>query len=447
MWIYNLSFFIFALFYLPVFAVKIRQEERPGKLLRERFGFFDRGPRAQKEGKTLWLHAVSVGEAMVVRRFTELFLKQFPAWNIVLTTVTPTGQKIARQSQGPRVEVRYFPFDFSFAQKRFLDYFRPDLVLLTETEIWPNLILEAARREIPVGIINARLSARSRGRYGALNPLFGSIFRKISFVLAQTEEDRQRFIELGVEPGKTLTAGNMKFDQAVTAAADGGAELKAKWGFAPKDLVWIAGSTHPGEEEILFKTFAALGAQFPDLKMVLAPRHIERASALLKMAESHACIRAGLAAAGVSGKNLNVVILDQIGVLKSLYQFADVVFMGGSLVPHGGQNPIEAAFFRKPVLYGPHYFNFQEVYGKLQREEAVLKVDSAQELESALRGLLASESKREMIGRNALRVVETLQGATRRHLEWLSSFLNHKEERNQNVTCNEKLFSASGRRV
>ncbi len=439
MWIYNLAFFVFALFYMPVFFMKLRQAEKPGKLLRERFGVFEKSA-GKKEGRTLWLHAVSVGEVMAVRRFTELFLEKFPGWNIVLTTVTPTGQKIAAQMEGLRLEAHYFPFDFDFLHAKFIERFKPALILLAETEIWPNMIIEAGRKKIPVGIINARLSEKSKKGYKRAGFLLGGLFRRLDFVLAQSAADRGRFVELGVPAARTEVMGNLKFDNQAAADSRGPAALKAEWGFLPDELVWIAGSTHPGEEEQLLQVFFELRAGFPALKLILAPRHIERAGSILASSKS-AGLRAALASAKPGQGSFDVLVLDRMGVLRSLYQLAEIVFMGGSLVPHGGQNPIEAAFFQKPVLYGPHVFNFQEVYEKLGQENGVVSVDGAAGLKKSLEGLLADPARRSELGSNALVAVRKLQGAAKRHVEWLSVFLS-SPERTQHVSADKNLFPA-----
>ncbi len=444
--LYNLSFLVFAVFYFPIFLVKLRQAAEPRKLLAERSGFYK---KPKNTGKIVWLHTVSVGEVMAVRRFISLFLEKYPGWTIVLTTVTPTGQKIAAalaaETDSSRVLPHYFPFDLSWAQRAFLKAFSPSLILLAETEIWPNLLVEASRARIPVGVINARLSPRSASRYLRFRFIFRGLFDKLDFVLAQSEEDAARFRMLGIEDAKVKVLGNLKFDNlAGREDDDGDASWKGRWGIKSGDLVWIAGSTHPGEEEKILKVFSAARRKFPQLRLILAPRHIERSGQILDFFNSHSGLQTVLAS-GRKADTYDILILDQLGILRRLYQLADVVFMGGSLVPHGGQNPIEPASFKKAVLYGPHVFNFQKVYETLAQEEGAIQVAGEEALQMSLEDLLRNAQERHRIGQNAFASVHRLQGASRRHLEWLARFLS-PEERNKGV-FHERLFPQTGGRV
>ncbi len=440
--LYNLAFLIFGIFYLPIFLVKLRQAAEPGRLLRERMGFYA-APQSGK--KRVWLHAVSVGEAMAVRKFVSLFLEKNPDWELVLTTVTPTGQKIAKEMESSRVLVHYFPFDFSWAQRSFLKSFTPKLILMAETEIWPNLLMEASKMKIPVGVINARLSPRSGARYRRFLSIFSPLFRRLEFILAQTEEDAARFRALGVDDARVRVLGNLKFDNiSMKETDDGDASWKSRWGIRSGDLVLIAGSTHPGEEERILRVFTALRRKFPQLRLILAPRHIERSQALVDFFEKNSGFQMVLAS-GRKAEAYDVLILDEMGILRRLYQLADVVFMGGSLVPHGGQNPIEPACFKKAVLHGPHVFNFQKVYETLARDEGAIQVAGEEELQTSLEKLLQNPQERNRIGQNAFASVNRLQGSSQRHLEWLVSFLGPQERKHD--VFNERLFPQTGGRV
>ena len=441
--LYNLAYLTFGFFYLPVFLGKIRQAENPRRLLAERMGYVPALPAGQK---TVWLHAVSVGEVMAVRKFVEEFQGLFPDYHLVLTTVTPTGQSIARSMQGPNVSVFYFPFDLSFVCRRFFSRLRPVCLLLAETEIWPNLLSEAARAGVPAGILNARLSERSARRYKRASFIFRKFFSGLDFVLAQSEEDAERFRDVGVAPERVQVAGNMKYDNAALEEkpSDNG-YLKTRCNLQPEDKVLIAGSTHPGEDEILGRVLLSLRADFPRLRMIIAPRHIERTPSILKLIQAQ-----GLSVDTASkreNQNWDVLVLDHIGVLKDLYRIADFVFMGGSLVPHGGQNPIEPAGFKKAVIHGTHVFNFQKVYQMMDKEGACLCARGEAELSAAVRTLLTDPGKCRDLGERAFTVVKRLQGATRRHLEYVGSFLSRSHERIQDVQFHEKLFPAAGGRL
>jgi len=384
---------------------------------------------------------------MAIQKFLEEWLAAAPGYDIVLTTVTPTGQRIAKKFASPRVHVCYFPFDLTPVVKRFFDFFKPACVLLVETEIWPNLLMEAKRRKVPVGVINARLSERSFKRYRIFPWLFKPLWGKLDFVLAQSEEDAVRFRKLGITEESVRDMGNMKFDQSAWSkeSSDDAAGLRQAWGYAPNDLVWIAGSTHPGEEELLMAVFKKLRERFPELKLILAPRHIERSGGICKKAGQEG-LNPVLSTQRKEGPASAVQVLDQLGVLKNLYQIADFVFMGGSLVPHGGQNPIEPACFSKAVLHGPHVFNFHKIYHQLDHGGGALRISAPDELSSAAAEFLANEGRRREMGQKAFQIINRLRGASKRQAGWILTFLagRHPEERNTINGQHEELLSPLG---
>ena len=489
--LYNFAFIVFAIFYAPIFLMKLRQAEDPRALWRERRGIFPGDwmakfalPTGQAGGKKIvWLHAVSVGEVMAVEKFIQEWLATAPEHDLVLTTVTPTGQRIAKKFAGERVHVCYFPFDLTPVVKRFFDLLKPVCVLLVETEIWPNLLTEAKERDIPVGVINARLSERSFKRYKIFPWLFKPLWGKLDFVLAQSEEDAVRFRKLGILEASVRDMGNMKFDQAARSdigAVDAaipipinrneaeigavpttidqkkiiaGAGLRQAWGYTPDDLIWIAGSTHPGEEVVLMDAFKTLRVRFPKLKLILAPRHIERSEGLLRQLEKYdfsvALSLKRKEGPGPEGQRFapQVQILDQLGVLKNLYGIADLVFMGGSLIPHGGQNPIEPAHFSKAMLHGPHVFNFHKIYHQLDHDGGALRISAPDELSSAAAELLASEGRRHEMGQKAFQIINRLRGASKRQAGWILTFLGsrHPSERINRNGQHEELLSPLGR--
>jgi len=445
--IYNLAFVVFGIFYGPVFLMKLRQAEDPGALWRERRGIFPKDWTGKFSGKKIvWLHAVSVGEVMAVEKFIQEWLASAPDYELLLTTVTPTGQRIAKKFAGERVHVCYFPFDLTPVVRRFLDLFKPVCLLLVETEIWPNILTEAKRRNIPMGVINARLSERSFKRYRIFPWLFNPLWGKLDFVLAQSEEDAVRFRKLGIAEESVRDMGNMKFDQAEWSAENGvdTAGLRQAWGYSSEDLVWIAGSTHPGEEEALMVAFKALRERFPKLKLILAPRHIERSEGLLKQLEKYGFSLA--LSRKKEGLEPAVQILDQLGVLKNLYGIADLVFMGGSLIPHGGQNPIEPARFSKAILHGSHVFNFHKIYHQLDHDGGALRISAPDELSSAAAELLANEGRRHEMGQRAFQIVNRLRGASKRQAGWILTFLRSRrpQERIASNGQHEELLSSPG---
>lgn len=447
---YNLAYFIFGIFYLPVFLKKISQAENPKKLFRQRSGRLEEDVRLKLLGKkVIWIHAVSVGEVMAMRRFITAWLERDSESHLVLTTVTPTGQKIAREMEGARVSVLYFPFDLSWACRGFFESLRPKILLLAETEIWPNLLLEAKRAGVTVGILNARLSPKSFGRYEKLRFIFEPLLKTLGFVLAQTPEDADRFSRLGVPGGSVHVLGNMKFDNVVFSEPDPKAEacLRKEWGFEVTDRILVAGSTHPGEEEIVLKAFRQLRQEFPGLRMILAPRHIER-SAQLVVSIRQSGLRAAQASDRGVEENFDVLVLNQLGILKHIYRIADAAYVGGSLVRKGGQNPIEPAVFKKPIVHGPYVYNFEKIYRDLDRKGGALAVHDKEELIIVLKRLLGNASERETLGAQAFQMISALQGATQRHLDWVLNFL---AARSQERTCygdiHAKLFPSTGGRL
>ena len=446
--LYNLAFAVFGILYSPFFLTKLRQAEDPIALWKERRGIFPEDWAGKFSGKKIvWLHAVSVGEVMAVEKFIHEWLASASGYELLLTTVTPTGQRIAKKFAGERVHVCYFPFDLTPVVKRFLDLFRPVCLLLVETEIWPNLLTEAKRRNIPVGIMNARLSERSFKRYKIFPWLFKPLWEKLDFVLAQSEEDAARFRKLGIMGESVRDMGNMKFDQAEWAAgsAEDTAGLRQAWGYASEDIVWIAGSTHPGEEEMLMAAFTALRERFPRLKLILAPRHIERSEGLLKQLGKYGFSMVS-STKRKEGPGPDLQILDQLGVLKNLYGIADLVFMGGSLIPHGGQNPIESARFSKAILHGPHVFNFHKIYHQLDHGGGALRISAPDELSSAAAEILANESRRHEMGQKAFQIVNRLRGASKRQAGWILTFLRSRcpQERITSNGQHEELLSSFG---
>ncbi len=447
--LYNLAFVVFAIGYLPVFLLKLRQADDPKALWRERFGILPKDWALKfKEKKVVWIHAVSVGEVMAIEKFLQEWLGATQEYDLVLTTVTPTGQKIAKRFASERIHVCYFPFDLTAIVRNFFRVFNPACLLLVETEMWPNLLTEAKRRNVPVGMINARLSERSFKRYRMFPRLFQPLWDAIDFVLAQTQEDANRFQRLGILRESVRDMGNLKFDQAGWGQPEPvyATELRKVWGLKADDLVWIAGSTHPGEEAKVLRVFKDLRNDFPSLKLILAPRHIERSETLLKETQT-AGLKALLSTRRKEGEVFDILILNQLGILRSLYQIADLVFMGGSLIPHGGQNPIEPACFQKAVLHGPDIFNFQKIYHQLDHDGGALRVSAPDELSSAAAKLLADLGARQEMGKKAYEIINRLRGASKRQAGWVLTFLKgrHSNERIDSNGQSQELFSAAGR--
>ena len=408
---------LFGVLYLPHFLKRLGQTPDKGRFFRERFGYF---PNHFDHPNVVWLHAVSVGEVLAAKEFVRILRNRYPQIQIVLSTTTPTGQVIAKKWEAEGVRVIYFPFDFLNVIKRALDVIQPKCIVIMETEIWPNLIGEASRRKIPIGIINGRISDRAFKRYLWLKSFFAEPLGNLSYCLACHERDKERFIKLGVSPDRVKVTGNMKFDQEIKDVSGRLNELRELWHLGDSQIL-IGGSTHAGEEEMLIGVFGRLRTEFPKLKLVLAPRHVERSSKVVNLAES-AGYQVTLASQGYREVS-DILVLDLMGVLSKYYGIADLVFVGGSLIRHGGQNPIEVARERRAILHGPYVFNFEDVYERLNRSKGALLVHDASELYRAILSLLKDSAKLQKMGSEAFQVVEGLKGASQRNYDLLKPWL------------------------
>lgn len=426
---YNVAYFVFAIFYLPIFVIKIRQADNPRLLIAQRLGkineeWLDR----LAVNNTIWIHAVSVGEVMAVEKIIREFLERNITAVVVLTTVTPTGQAIAKKIQADRLYTAYFPFDFSICVRSFFEKIKPRCFLLVETELWPNAVLEAIRMGVPVGILNGRLSKRSAQRYSFFSFLFRELFSKINFVWAQTAEDAERFQRVGFVKERIKTLGNIKYDELSSSLQKSDrAERIMKIYKNGNRKILIAGSTHLKEEEIIAHSFSRLKSTFRDWLLVIVPRHIERSEAIRKEIQS-----LGLSVAMSHDQNndaeLSVLIVNELGVLKNLYEYADLIFIGGSLAKRGGQNPIEALRFKKAIIFGPHVFNFSETYSRINGQKGGVQLQHQDEIDQVLCYLMENESERAQFGQRGYESLLSLCGATQKHLDALEAELYQPSE-------------------
>jgi 3-deoxy-D-manno-octulosonic-acid transferase len=358
----------------------------------ERFAFY---PTSTGTG-ALWLHAVSVGEVNAAAPLVRALREAHPGRPLLLTTVTPTGSARARALFGDDVRQVYLPYDTPGAVRHFLDHFRPAVAVVLETELWPNLYVETARRGIPLLIVNARLSARSLRGYRWIRPLVRIALQAVTHVAAQSAADRDRYLQLGLDPARASVPGNLKYDLEVadTLPAQAAAR-RARWGVRP---VWIAASTHPDEEAAVLAAHAALLARWPDALLLWAPRHPERFERVAEQAHAAGlCVRLRTRD-GEPDAATQCFVVDTLGELMAFYAAADVAFVGGSLQPVGGHNLLEPAALGVPAVVGPHTFNFEEITARLRGVGAVVSIDSADALAPALAALLADPEERRRRG-------------------------------------------------
>jgi len=375
---------------------------------------------------SIWLHAVSLGEMSAAAPLARALHSRYPQLPLVVTAATPAGRARARDLFGDAAEIRFLPYDTPGSVRRFLERIQPRVTIIMETELWPNLFRECERRRVPVVLASARLSAKSASRYGRLGGLFSGVFTPNVAVAAQSEEDAERFRSIGAAATQTCVVGNVKFDlrldDGILAA---GRILRAAYGGSRS--VWVAGSTHAGEEEQVLEAHALLQVQRPDALLLLVPRHRDRFAAVaelltgrgIKFARRSAMARSG-AVAGSPVETLPVdtavLLVDTLGELSTLYASADVAFVGGSLVPIGGHNLLEPAALGLPVLTGPFHFNGKEIALLLLSSGAALQVGGAKDLAAELQRLLDQPAERRRIGIIGKDIVESNRGSVERLL-------------------------------
>jgi 3-deoxy-D-manno-octulosonic-acid transferase len=375
--------------------------------------------------QVIWIHAVSVGEVLAVTRLVRTLDTEQPDYSVVISTTTRTGQALARERF--RAErVFYCPLDLPWAVRAYLDALKPRLLILAETEFWPNLLKNCYRRNIPVAVVNARVSDRSWPRYRRLRWLWRPFLEPLNRVLAQSETDAKRLKAIGCAPERVTVAGNLKFDVRVSKEADATLLLRA----ITKGLrLVVAGSTLEGEEGALVEAWPRLLAADPQLAMVLAPRHPERfdaVAALLDKSGIQWMRRSDWRSQPVEAiKPLSpgqIVLLDTIGELASVYSLASVAFVGGSLIPAGGHNPLEPAQFGVAIVMGPHYANFRAITEELLAHDA-LRIAAKDELAAALIDLLRDSAASRAMGEQAKQVFASQAGATVRSVDAICELL------------------------
>ena len=398
------------------FLWRARREPGYRRHLDERLGT---GPKPEP-GPDLWVHAASLGEMRVARILLDALCRNHPGLRIQLTTLTPAGRAEAERmrTDGLPVTVRYLPLDSPPLLRRFIRRLEPGILVLIETELWPNLLWLTQRAGIPAALVNARLSPRLRSTYRRLRALYGPLLAGFEWVAAQTPEDAKHLHGLGAR--KVEVTGNLKFDLPSTRneVALARAHFGGRW-------LWVAGSTHPGEEEQLLGVHRRLRHAHPEIRiqLLLAPRHPSRAPGILDQAE-----KAGLSARlrsrlSPSGSDDDVIVLDTLGELAGLYTLADAAFVGGSLVDHGGQNPLEPISADCPVIIGPDSRNFADMVRQLVANRAIVQVADAEGLRSALEDLLRIPEQGAAMVQRAQRTLAANQGATARTLELLRPLL------------------------
>lgn len=417
-WIlYNLLFPLAFLLMLPKFISRMARRGGYKKHFEQRFGIYGHGTAARlSHDRRIWIHAVSVGELFVGLRFIEEYRKAHPEALFVVSTNTSTGHKLAEQKLDSRDVLIYFPLDFPFVMKRVFRALNPVRLILVECEFWPNMIREAQCRNVPVSLINGRISDSSFRGYQKIHLFTDPLLKMIDLFCMQGRQDAERVVALGARPETVKVIGTAKYDlppPAADAAAPAQAVLQEA-GVPDDALVLLGASTWPGEEEALCKIYKTLREKVSGLFLVLVPRHAERREDVVRAIEGQG-LTCSLRTQGAS--SADVLVIDTTGELMSFYAAADVVFVGKSLCQHGGQNPIEPALFGKPVVVGPNMENFPSVMDDFLSAQAIRQVDGFQTLEKAVGELIADSASREKLGAAARQVVESQRGVIEKMVE------------------------------
>jgi len=431
-WRWNLLYGSAALIGWPIMLYRrwVKGKDREG--FSKKWGNF--APRSA-HSQRIWVHAVSVGETNAAVPLIAEVKKQLPNAELVVSTTTDTGQNVARQRFGAD-NVIYYPYDFSWSVRRAFERLQPNLIVLMELEVWPNLTAEAAARGIPVVVVNGRITARSGGRYKKFWWLVGGSFRRVTRWLTQNDEYAARLKDLGVEPARVEVGGNVKYDAVETRSItpEERSAARKELGLTEDARVLFGGSTHPSEEGTLLAAYAKLRATIPTLRLVLCPRHPERLPGVVREIESAGFAvlrRSALKEKGAAALDMlpaeqrtqAVVLIDTMGELGRLYRAADLVFVGGSLIPHGGQSVMEPAGLGLPAVFGPHMHNFAEAVQILKTCEGAVQVSGADAVPGALEKFLTQPEAARAMGARAQRAFVERQGASKKCVAYLASLL------------------------
>jgi len=424
--LYNILLTILLLLSTPYFLLRSLISKRFRKALPQRLGFF----HSPSFKKPIWVHAASVGEVFCAIPLLKRIKTELRHSKVVLTTMTSTGNETAKFHVSEADQILFVPIDHPLIIRRTIRKIQPGLLLIAETELWPNLLRSFGKRGIPVVLFNGRISQKSFRRYLFFKFFFKECLKYISLFLMQTEEDQERIVGIGVESQKTKVVGNLKFDQAFPSITqEASCKMAEVLGFHGEEKILIAGSTHSGEEKILVSLYKELKKTDPRLLLILAPRHLERLEEVESILRREAISWLRKTSLSTHPRRSDqespeVILLDTMGELMGLYSLGTLVFVGGSLVRIGGHNPLEPLFFRKCVLFGPHMFNFLEISKRLTEAGGAIQVSGKEELFSQLSRLLFDQRAREGVGEKGYQFLQKHQGATERMFEEIRPFLS-----------------------
>jgi 3-deoxy-D-manno-octulosonic-acid transferase len=425
--VYSLLTFLGFILVSPYFMYQALRHGKYVGSLRQRLGYLPIAMNVDGE-ESIWIHAVSVGEALTARALVADLRERYPRLRLYLSTTTMAGQQVARRSLQGVDAVFYFPFDWNFIVRRTLNIVKPRVFVMMETEIWPNLLRMCRARGVKTIVINGRISSRSYPRYKMMRPFFRRVLADVDRFCMQSDESARRLIDLGADPARVAITGSLKFDslQIPTPVAHGRPRERVLRFFRiPSNrVVIIAGSTMKGEEAAMLRAFERVKSISPGALMVLAPRNPERFGEAERLARESGFVTVRRSDLPIdTDPRAEVVVLDTVGELAQLYQLATAVFVGGSLVEHGGHNILEPAIFGKPIVFGPHMQNFQEIADAFVANGAAVQIHSGRDLEQTMLGFVTDPVRRARLGAAARALVEANRGARDKTLQVMSDLL------------------------
>ena len=411
--------FIYRFFSTILFVITLPLYMAIRKIKGKSFGWKEKLGRFEAPSlgnKVIMFHGVSVGEVIALENLIKKTKETFPNYKIVVTTGTKTGQEIAHKKfENTADYITYFPFDTTFSVNAFLDKINPSVVLMAETELWPNFAYYCKKREIPLFVINGRISDSTYKSYRFLKCFFKELFKNYTEILTQSEEDKEKFIKVGAPSDKTYVMKNLKFD---VKRIDANIEIGKG-----QNRIIIAGSTHKGEDEIILNAFAESKKTHANIKLLLAPRHLTRVDSILELVKK-TNLKFELRSKHATFENNDIIILDTLGELSKMYQICDFAFIGGSFNKTGGHNPLEAVVYNKPVISGPSTHNFRDIYWILSRSKAGKVVKTPNELNTYMEKLLSDDDFYRESCEDCKTIFSSQQGAMEFVINRLSKLFN-----------------------
>jgi 3-deoxy-D-manno-octulosonic-acid transferase len=425
--LYSILVLVVAVLASPWFIYQALRYKKYVGSLRQRMGYLPVSFNMDGD-ESIWVHAVSVGEVLTARPLISELKRRYPNLRMFLSTTTMAGQQLARRNVPDVDAVFYFPFDFAFVVRRTLDLVRPKLFIMMETEIWPNLLRECRARGIKTAVVNGRLSPRSFPRYRMIRPMMRRVLDHIDRFLVQSEESARRFIDLGADPARVVVTGSLKFDSLEVSSTALQARARDRvlryFRVSASRPVIVAGSTMKGEEIAVLRAFRRVRATAPNTLLVLAPRNPERFGEAEQLARQEGWKVSKRSDLAIDAEpRVDVVVLDTIGELATIYQIGTVVFVGGSLVATGGHNVLEPAVFGKPIVFGPHMQNFLEIAEAFVSNGAGVQLSGEEQLEEAFLSLMSDPVRRARLGAAARALVEANRGANEKSVRVLAVLL------------------------